>query len=1400
MTACTNRGRTVSLRWAAGLALTAAWLSPALLTAQPAAQQPPTTGSPTTGSPPTSAPPAAAATSTTPAAAPSATAATSATPTPSATATAAAASPGPALPGLPGAVPSAPAAPPPTAGTTGTAGIAVAPPEDEGKSVSSAGLMRGLLILAVLVGPIFLANVLGKSLRMNDYFWRFYFVTLAILASAATLLLGWPPKLGIDLRGGVILVYQVKPDSTTTGGTVDMDKLVGTIKRRLDPSNVRELNVRPFGLDKVEIIVPDPQQGRSKSQAQTDQDELERIKRIIVTSGALEFRILASKHKYQNIIDRALKQDERERAKKGSSPSDDVTNETGGKIARWVPIKPGELGRYNSPEYTTREKLTADGLQQQVLVVVDKFNVTGDYLVSARKGLDEQGQFAVLFTFNGEGASRFFQLTSQHVPDPSRQVSYLGIVLDGVLQSAPRLNEAISNNGQISGSFTEQEVDELAQILTAGGLPAALDPKPLSEELVSPTLGSDTIAAGVNSMVAAVAVVVVFMIVYYRFAGIVANLALLLNVALTVAFMMMFNAAFTLAGLAGLALTVGMAVDANVLIYERMREELNRGATLRMAIRNGFDRASITIIDANLTTLITAVVLYLIGTDQVKGFAVALTVGLVFNLFTAITFSRLMFEMAERNRWVANLRFMQLMGGTKIDFIGKRYVCYAVSIALIGAGLIGTALRGSNLLNIDFTGGVSVTTVFEKPVEGGIAKVRSEVERVLPDATVQEVTMKDRPHDTAFKIVTSDDSRDHVEEQLKKLFGDKLVYNRAKRGALTLIADAGAAAGPNLGASELNPGPTSNVTGASPVGPSPSNVTPPAEPAVPAPAATAPAPKAPTSTAPTPNQGSSLAPVESFASVDDFGPSDCDQEPTPPKPAATPSPTAAASPSSTASPTGTAGPKPTAGPAVSSTPPAKPAATPTSTPAASAVSTAPPKPAASATVAAAAPSVSPMPTAKPTTALTPTTVPTATPTAAKPTASAAPSAMPAASAPPAPAPTPSPSARPTVAASPTAAPSPSVKPTATAAMTAAPAASTPAPTAPAPAARPTAAASAPSASGSPTAKPAASAVATAPAPQPSATAAAPATTGAMPELDLAGLGGDRFAGGTEVVLSFEPAISAVKLSETLVAAMKKEPNPTEYAYELTGPGFLPGSAESRSEWTLRLAVPPADVPAVLAKLDAELADSPLFPSSANVGAAVAAGAKQSAAIAMVVGLSLVLAYVWFRFQNVAFGVAAIVALVHDVLFTIGMLALSRWLAPVFGFALVEPFKIDLTIVAALLTIIGYSINDTIVIFDRIREVRGKSPGLSADLINLCVNQTLSRTILTSLTVFLVVVILYAFGGSGIHGFAFALVVGTISGTYSTIYVASPVLLWLHQRSHAGSTAGRLGSQGTTQPT
>jgi len=158
----------------------------------------------------------------------------------------------------------------------------------------------------------------------------------------------------------------------------------------------------------------------------------------------------------------------------------------------------------------------------------------------------------------------------------------------------------------------------------------------------------------------------------------------------------------------------------------------------------------------------------------------------------------------------------------------------------------------------------------------------------------------------------------------------------------------------------------------------------------------------------------------------------------------------------------------------------------------------------------------------------------------------------------------------------------------------------------------------------------------------------------------------------------------------------------------------------------------------------------------------------------------IVAYIWIRFQRVTYGLAAVVALVHDVLITLGAIAVSFWLTPL-SFLQIEEFKISLPVVAAFLTIIGYSLNDTIVVFDRIREVKGKSPDLTGDMINTSINQTLSRTLLTSLTTLMVVLILYFFGGQGIHTFAYALVIGVLVGTYSSIFVASPVLLWMTQR-------------------
>ena len=190
----------------------------------------------------------------------------------------------------------------------------------------------------------------------------------------------------------------------------------------------------------------------------------------------------------------------------------------------------------------------------------------------------------------------------------------------------------------------------------------------------------------------------------------------------------------------------------------------------------------------------------------------------------------------------------------------------------------------------------------------------------------------------------------------------------------------------------------------------------------------------------------------------------------------------------------------------------------------------------------------------------------------------------------------------------------------------------------------------------------------------------------------------------------------------------------------------------------------------------------LFERITNFGGTVAAETRTLALIATVASWLIIIAYLWFRFHSLTYGLAAVIAVVHDVLITLGAVAVSYWLVnvPIISNALMlEPFKIDLPMIAAFLTLIGFSVNDTIVIFDRIREIKGKTPYLTSTMVNDAINQTLSRTILTSLTAWLVVVILYIMGGEGLHGFAFALVVGFLSGTYSTVYIATPILIdWI----------------------
>ncbi len=299
------------------------------------------------------------------------------------------------------------------------------------------------------------------------------------------------------------------------------------------------------------------------------------------------------------------------------------------------------------------------------------------------------------------------------------------------------LQAVITDQGVITGNFTEEKVKEYVDIINAGSLPAALEQDPVRDMTTEATLGAETIRQSTYAMIIASIAVPLFMLLYYRFAGLVAVLVLSLNMLMLVALMILIKAPFTLPALAGLALTVGMAVDNNVLIYERLREEISHGAALRMAIRNSFHRVGVVIIDANITHLIAATVLWSVGTEQIKGFAVTFWLGAILSIWATMFVARVMFEVSERRRWIQRLSMMQWIGHTKIDFMAWFPACATFSVIITVLGIVISVVSGQGLFDIDFTGGVSVQVAFQDGQK--IDEIRKRIDTakdILPDATV----------------------------------------------------------------------------------------------------------------------------------------------------------------------------------------------------------------------------------------------------------------------------------------------------------------------------------------------------------------------------------------------------------------------------------------------------------------------------------------------------------------------------------------------------------------------------------------------------------------------------------------------------------------------------------------
>jgi preprotein translocase subunit SecD len=262
--------------------------------------------------------------------------------------------------------------------------------------------------------------------------------------------------------------------------------------------------------------------------------------------------------------------------------------------------------------------------------------ITGSDLRDAQPSQDTNGQPAVGFSLTGEGGRKFYAFTSEHVKDR------LGVILDNKVQSVATIDEPIRDQGIIRGRFTLQEVQDQSMVLRSGALPASINY--LEERTVGPSLGADSIRSGVQAAVYGMLAVLIFMLVYYRWAGVNANIALIFNLVILLGFMGYFGAVLTLPGIAGVILTVGMGVDSNVLIFERIREELRNGKTPPSAVDQGFSHAWITIVDTHVTTIVSAAILFIFGTGPVKGFATTLVFGLLANLFTAVFVSRVIFD------------------------------------------------------------------------------------------------------------------------------------------------------------------------------------------------------------------------------------------------------------------------------------------------------------------------------------------------------------------------------------------------------------------------------------------------------------------------------------------------------------------------------------------------------------------------------------------------------------------------------------------------------------------------------------------------------------------------------------------------------------------------------------
>ncbi|MHC4602108.1 MAG: protein translocase subunit SecD [Planctomycetota bacterium] len=787
-----------------------------------------------------------------------------------------------------------------------------------------------------------------------------------------------------------------------------------------------------------------------------------------------------------------------------------------------------------------------------------------DWSLKAYPSTDRMGRRAIGFELDERGGRVFFPVTDKNFDRP------LCVLLDGIAISAPTIQARIRKDGIIMGNFNQTKVEDMVNKLNAGSLSARLIEQPISTKTIGPTIGADNRDKGIKAGLIGLCLVMLCMLIYYMRAGSIADVALLMNILFVLAIMAGVRATFTLPGIAGIILTIGMSVDANVLIFERIREEQQKGSSLRIAVKNGYQRAFRTILDANLTTFITAAILLWRASEEVKGFAIVLMLGIGSSMFTALFVTRVIFDFLLGRRIIKDhLLMLRLIRKPNINWMVSRPIFLCISTLLIAAGLFVFFTRNDKY-DIEFTGGTSAQVNLKE------SRTRQYVEDKIRE--IANDPNSPNPALAAANVYSIGNSGKQYEVNTTETNKTTVTITFPEAGghtAETVISAIQKAQGEfggelsNLRATEDTKSPVSFVITTSQVNKSlvknvlttafaDANIS-------------------------EPQVDEVVTKAIQIAFADEL---EIQQD-----------------------------------------------------------------------------------------------------------------------------------LQPEI-----------------------------------------------------------------------------ATEGKITEelIDSYPELAD-FIGGIKITCNIEKAATSEEINTRLVDLRLKPDMQNlnwSYSYKILSSdlnemdpnqpvnSFAYISAEpeagfrelSEDEWTRFVE---NETTKVLAATQLEGS----LPQVRQFDPSVGAEAKTQALIAIILSLFAIVTYIWIRFGNVRYGIAAIVALVHDVCITLGAITACTYIAttPIGERLLIGDFKINLAIIAALLTIIGYSLNDTIVVFDRIRENRRKTL-LNPQIINNSINQTLSRTLLTSFTTFIVVLIMYIFGGPGLRGFTFAIGFGIIIGTYSSIAIAAPVLL------------------------